>query len=163
MSREPVCPSCGTRLRSLERRCPQCGSRPTVPSEASVLAARDADVFVALTADEPMRIKGLLDRLAAVGIMFEPLGDLDADHADIDLEVAGSAPLVSVRVPRSHLDRARAVEAEWMRETHPDDSAPMPLEGNAAEGCPACGARLTSAASRCAACGVEIPAAEGSS
>ncbi len=162
MSREPVCSSCGARLRNLERRCFQCGSRQPVLHESRAVATPEADVFVALAADEPPRIKRLLDRLVAAGIPFEPVGDLEADHADIDLEIGGSAPLVAVRVLRSELDRARAVEAEWMREAHGDLSGEIPLEGNAVEACPACGALLTRDAPRCTACGSEIPTVEES-
>jgi hypothetical protein len=125
------------------------------------MTATAEDVFAALTADEPGRIKSLIDRLVAAGVAVEPLDDLGAGDPDIEIELGGRGPLVAVRVLRADLERARAVEAEWLRERHPDDSAPLALEGNAAEACPACGALLTIGdASRCAACGAEIPAAE---
>jgi len=145
------------------RRCSECGARAPEASAPATARAPDPEAFVALAADEPERIGELLERLVAAGIVFDQIADSRAEDVDVLPGSAGHPALVSVRVRRADLERARVVEDEWMRERLPDSGAPIPLEGNAAQGCPACGAPLTAEAAACTACGLEIPTLEGSS
>jgi len=118
MKRDKRCPSCATRLAGHEKRCPSCGTTIGPKTTPEGDEAPSLDGFVELATDEPERVQGLLDRLVAAGIEFVPVADPGADPWTKGS--SGHEAFVSVYVRPAELDRAQAIERQWMREMIPD-------------------------------------------
>lgn len=158
MKRDKRCPSCATWLAGRDKRCPSCGAaleRKTPEGDE----APSLEGFVELTANEPEEVQGLLDRLVAAGIEFIPVADPGADRVATKGS-SGHQTFVSVYVRPAELDRAQAIEREWMRDAA--SAAAAPEADDASLSCPACGSRVSTDGSRCLSCGLEFPASGNS-
>jgi len=156
MNRDKRCPSCATRLAGHKKRCPSCGTTLGPKTTPEGDEAPSLDGFVELTTDEPERVRGLLDRLVAASIEFVPVADPGADRVNWTKGSFGHQAFVSVYVRPAELDRAQAIERQWMREMIPDvpPETSAPEADDASFSCPACGSRISADGSRCLSCGL---------
>jgi hypothetical protein len=109
-----------------------------------------------MTSEDPLLLIGALPpsvaerfaaRLAEAGV------DAELKPADV-----GRGWEVQIYVRDSELERARAVQAAFIRESVPDLPADYdPHATVTTEGCPACGAEIAEGATECADCGLALP------
>jgi hypothetical protein len=154
-----VCPLCGDEYLATVERCPECG---VALVEAGTQAERGAAPglppsadLVRLRVENPVWIAALAERLAAEGV---PSRVELVDPAATPRNRLGSPCALFVRA--EDVARARAVDAELLRDQLPDLPEGASSGWSEAEGCPACGAAVGPDAAECPECGLAFVEAE---
>lgn len=153
-----ICPRCGEEYVHSVQRCPDCdvplGHDAPVPAPAFELPP--SEELVALRNAEVPWVEGLANALAEAGIPSRV--ELPRREDDSVQSRGLGAIRCTIFVRREDGPAATRIDAEFTRTQVPD----LPVEGagewGESEGCPACGAALSSDASECPECGLAFGA-----